>query len=87
MFFLFDQNNTGGFFVEGLPERFFVEASTATEANKIAEANGVDFDDTGCPCCGPRWTRAQRDGMDGIEFAEEIALSIEHGFGYRVVSE
>lgn len=84
MFFLFEQNNTGGFYVEGLPERLFVEASTATEANAIAVANGVDFDDDGCPCCGPRWYTPVPP-MNAVALADSIDSATEHGFSYRVV--
>jgi hypothetical protein len=89
MFFRFEQNNAGGFFVEGLPETLFVEAPSPDEANTIAEANGVDFED-GCPgCCGDRWNRVYdaQHGMDAIAFAEAIALAIEFNNTYRVVTE
>jgi hypothetical protein len=88
MFFRFEQNNAGGFFVEGLPETLFVEAPSPDEANTIAEANGVDFSD-GCHCCGDRWNRVYdiQHGMDAIAFAEAIALAIEFNNTYRVVTE
>jgi hypothetical protein len=88
MFFRFEQNNSGGVFVEGLPETLFVEASSPDEANTIAEANGVDFED-GCPCCGDRWVRVYdaQHGMNAVAFAEAIALAIEFDNTYRVVTE
>lgn len=57
-FFRFDQNNTGGFYME--PAKFlFVEADNDLEAESIALEHGVYFDgvDKGidCECCGDRW--------------------------------
>ena len=68
--FRFWQNNSGGFWndIEPVSESVridkhshdvLIEAKTATEANKIAEANGIYFDGVGagvdCECCGDRW--------------------------------
>jgi hypothetical protein len=63
MFFLFNQNNSGGSFhldkSTGITCYVIVEASNADEANRIAESLGIYFDgcDTGqdCECCGDRW--------------------------------
>lgn len=56
-FYEYDQNNSGGFWK--LPAiSVIIEASSPEEANKIAQENGVYFDDKwdDCPsCCGSRW--------------------------------
>jgi len=78
--FRFWHNNTGGFFNDIEPvtpnvrtdgHDVYIEAETASEANKIAESNGIYFDgvskDIDCECCGDRWYRAsypERDDED-----------------------
>lgn len=57
-FFRFDQNNTGGAYIE--PAKFlFVEANDWREAEDIAMDHGVYFDGVhegiDCECCGDRW--------------------------------
>ena len=61
MFYLFDQNNSGGFFEyddsRGIGPKILVEADSHDEAVSIME-NIVDFDsEYYCHCCGPRWSR------------------------------
>ena len=64
MFYLFEQNNSGGFFEYnddlGVGPKIIVEADSHDEAVSIME-NIVDFDSTYyCHCCGPRWDRDLR---------------------------
>lgn len=61
MFYLFNQNNSGGSYE--LPfENVIVEANSADEANALATTVGVDFDsDDYCDCCGEYWTRLDDD--------------------------
>ena len=69
MFYLFSQNNSGGFFEVNDKVCHFViiEADDYRFANIIAEDIGIYFDgcenDTDCPCCGDRWDRV--DSYDG----------------------
>lgn len=66
-YFLFRQNNSGGFFTEPAAA-VFVEADTISEANErvsqhitLCGDSGLyaDYDDCGCcPCCGHRWSAA-----------------------------
>jgi hypothetical protein len=56
MFYTYRQNNTGGRWLKEFPHYVIVEADTGMEANQIASDNGVDFEDTGCTTCGPRWS-------------------------------
>lgn len=71
-FFTFDQNNTGGTFIENDDLRRFViiEAKNSARANSRAEAIGIYFDgcedDIDCPCCGDRWYRVLDDD-DGYD--------------------
>ncbi len=54
--FTLDQNNAGGFFLEGTPEMSIIHAESIAEAESIAKTYGIDFED-GCPgCCGDRWS-------------------------------
>lgn len=66
-YFTFDQNNSGGVFIENdnLTQYVIIEANTAREANaKFLELGGY-FDGAGdCPCCGPRWYQLWED-VDG----------------------
>lgn len=60
MFYTFNQNNSGGYFKP--PAQYvIVEASSAKEANQIAEDNGLYFNGVengiDCHCCGDRWWR------------------------------
>lgn len=80
MFYLFDQNNSGGSFVvnDKLCHRLFIEADSAEEAVSIAEGLGCYWDgvDIGrdCPCCGDRWHRS----------CEEVAIEKYSTDGYVV---
>lgn len=59
-YYVFHQNNTGGIF-ENPAKNVIVKAESIEEANKIAESNGVYFDenyDIDCECCGTRWNSA-----------------------------
>lgn len=76
MFYLYDQNNSGGFFIidepAGIGPKVWVEANTAHEANDRAKTIGIYFNgcDSGedCECCGDRWWPAweDEDGSDSI---------------------
>lgn len=61
MFYTYHQNNSGGVWA-GPAITVVVEASSAAEANAIAERNGVYFDGfNDCACCGKRWYEAYSD--------------------------
>lgn len=69
-FFTYCQNNSGGYDI-GPAQYVIIEATSADEANRIAESDaGIYFDgvSTGhdCSCCGDRW-REQWDIDDGYE--------------------
>jgi len=58
MFYTFNQNNTGGSFVDNDEVCHFVivGADSAEQANRRAETFGLYFDGYGdCDCCGNRW--------------------------------
>jgi hypothetical protein len=69
-FFHFNQNNSGGSFVEdneaGITTDVIIEAFDAAEANEKAEQIGIYFDgcekEIDCPCCGDRWYPAYDEG-------------------------
>lgn len=61
MFYLFDQNNSGGSFIEddNLTIKVFIEADNIEESLDKARNIGIYFDgvnkEIDCPCCGDRW--------------------------------
>lgn len=63
MFYVYNQNNSGGSFVidkaNGITHIVIIEADTLGEANYMAESKGIYFDgvESGldCKCCGDRW--------------------------------
>lgn len=68
MFYLFDQNNSGGSFVydpeKGISVEVWIEADSADSANRKAEEIGIYFDPgygRDCPCCGTRWSPVFED--------------------------
>lgn len=73
MFYHFNQNNSGGYFVEddkaGVCEDVIIEADTAEEAEERLEKIGetVDGFHEYCPCCGERWPGGLIDDDDGTE--------------------
>ena len=71
MFYIYDQNNSGGGFDrdDDVACTVIIEADSAEEADARAEDVGIYFDGTDddgpdCPCCGDRWSRAWGDGKD-----------------------
>jgi len=71
MFYLFNQNNSGGSFVcnDKLTCYTIIEAETPESANEKAESLGIYFDGcnsgSDCECCGDRWCPV--DKRDGTE--------------------
>lgn len=63
MWYEFDQNNSGGFFVcdDKVCATVWIEADSINEACTKAEELGIYFygvdDGIDCPCCGDRWSR------------------------------
>lgn len=63
-FYLYIQNNSGGFFVYDnyISPYVAIEKESDTEANKFAEKIGIYFDGVykgeDCECCGDRWIKA-----------------------------
>jgi hypothetical protein len=87
MFFMFEQNNSGGIYVKGLPEQLFIEASTEAEATEIAKANGVDFEDF-CSCCGNRWSmplRGSSNEMSDKDIMEAILFALDNKITHSVI--
>lgn len=85
MFYMFNQNNSGGWFTvnDTLCHRVIIEADSKSEAVSIAEDLGCYWDgvDQGidCSCCGDRWGRSPRlitedllswYGVSAMSFAE-----------------
>lgn len=72
MFFTFNQNNSGGYFVEddnaGICECVIIEADSLRAAAKMLKKIGpsVDGFDNSCSCCGKRWP-LRSAGMKGDE--------------------
>ena len=63
MFYIYDQNNSGGSFIvnDDVTYNVIIEADSAEAADRKAEEIGIYFDDNyniDCECCGTRWSRA-----------------------------
>jgi hypothetical protein len=79
-FFEYRQNNSFGKYVG--PKTVFIEADDFSEANTIAEANGIYFGgkspdgEIDCPCCGDRWHKQSEydEPMDDILWPLSQAL-------------
>lgn len=60
-FYLFHQNNSGGYFIQNDSVDIYVmiQAESAEDANNKAEEIGIYFDGVkngnDCECCGDRW--------------------------------
>jgi hypothetical protein len=86
-FYRFRQNNSGGHFHENdkVGELVIVEAISHTEANEIAEDNGIYFDgcDSGrdCSCCGDRWYKAHKYDEEEAETDPNKLLDEHRPFG------
>ena len=73
-FYIFDQNNSGGYWDKVLGYVVIIEAETPEKANEKAEEIGIYFDgvenDIDCECCGDRWCRVEPEKLK--DFVEEI---------------
>jgi hypothetical protein len=87
MFYCFSQNNSGGHF-SGPAQYVLIEATTASDANEMAEEFGLYFDGVAagrdCECCGSRWYRASRD--DGSAAPAIYGETDLTGFDHVIVS-
>lgn len=86
MYFLFRQNNSGGY-IEKTPDldwRVYVQADDHYEANRRAEELGIYFDgcnsEIDCPCCGDRWYRADEyDAVSTVQcLFDELTMYLEY---------
>lgn len=85
MFYTYNQNNSGGRFVEnkrtGIGQYVIIEADTADDANYRAEQIGIYFEGTGddidCPCCGDRWFPIYNN--DGQPSPQIYGENVENG--------
>lgn len=78
MFYFYSQNNSGGSF-RPPAINVIVEASSAAEADSIAEGLGLYFDGVGdCSCCGDRWHKAEEDWDRFDTLAEAKATVSKH---------
>ena len=80
-FYTFDQNNSGGSFINdnNVTNYVIIEADDYRFANIIAEDKGIYFngceEDIDCPCCGDRWYPAYGKGdTDPLVYGENPGL-------------
>lgn len=76
-FYIFDQNNSGGYWDKVLGYKVIIEAENPRQANKLAEVMGIYFNgvDNGmdCECCGDRWCEVDEyDAIEPENLAEEL---------------
>ena len=80
MWYLFDQNNSYGYFEvnDKLCAKLFIEANNEEEANEKAISLGCYFNGVeegiDCPCCGDRWS----------DYMNEVNLDEINETGYQV---
>lgn len=89
MFYTFSQNNSGGSFVqdENISHYVIIEASSAEEANSLAERKGLYFGGhSDCPCCGNRWNEAWSCEADDVPSIYEKPVT-EYRASYSFMSE
>lgn len=73
MFYLFSQNNSGGYFIvnDKVCNKLIIEADCKEEATKVAENLGCYWDGVSkgidCPCCGDRWTDCEKIDIDELK--------------------
>ena len=74
--FGFDQNNSGGYFIENdvVCETVFIQARSAHEALNMAEILFEPYSDY-CDCCGSRWSYYVEDS-DGTDVPMIYGVSI-----------
>ena len=83
-FFLYHQNNSGGFFDQdkNVNVNVIIEARYEYESNRIAEDIGIYFEGVmkgmDCQCCGDRWDESP-DYYDTIEEALEDTYTMWGG--------
>ena len=83
MFYLYNQNNSGGSFTQNgdLAHRVVIEAPSIGMANDKAEEIGIYFDgvESGydCACCGDRWHSpdelSDHDKQDMLAYVQGLA--------------
>lgn len=86
MFYVFDQNNSGGYFLTddelGVSHEMWIEADSKKEANAAFEIirnrynvkHGSGSFDNYCECCGRRWS-----GICSWKELEKIIEDVESG--------
>lgn len=86
MFYTFDQNNSGGVYVEtdDIGKIVIIEAPDHDAANAKADALGL-FDLDYCECCGERFHRAWKTDGDDVpsRYDTPIDLDAEDDGTYR----
>lgn len=86
MFYHYNQNNSGGTFVEdnktGITHHVIIEATEPLHANALAELLGLYFNGCergmDCNCCGDRWTPA----YEGDAYPSIYGTEIKKGDTY-----
>lgn len=78
--FIITQNNSGGFYLAGMPMRGVIRANSIEQAVAVATAYGIDFGDECAGCCGARWFITDYDrefhGAGVPDFIEELLAPI-----------
>lgn len=76
LWFVYNQNNSGGYFIQNdvVCEYVLIQASSAAEANRIAEEITEPYSEF-CQCCGERWS-FWVDDSDGTEAPEIYGVPV-----------
>lgn len=86
--FEFNQNNSGGSFDKEMGYTLWVQAHSPSEADAIAESNGVYFNGCAigrdCDCCGDRWSSLWSDDK-GEDFPVDNKYAKNWGLTVKVI--
>ena len=84
MFYVFHQNNSGGYFTEPAKTIMGKDAGDSEQATEIALKAGMYFDGikagVDCECCGDRWYPMAMDfdtADDAIDYANQLDLGLD----------
>lgn len=87
-FYIWDQNNSGGFFVvnDKLTHRVVIEADSYKEAESKALDFGVYYDGVeeghDCSCCGDRWYQGEE-----VKLPADYSESVYSKRGFKIVGK
>ena len=84
MFYVFRQNNSGGYYTQPAKNIIVKDARDSEQATEVALKAGMYFDGikagVDCECCGVRWDPMAMDfdtADDAIDYANQLDLGLD----------